>query len=117
MEDKAKKYAPTVVRIGIAIVFLWFGLSQFINPSEWTGWLPGYTRALPASATTLVVLNGLLETIFGALLLVGFYTRLAAVLLSLHMAHIITVVGYGEIGVRDFGIFVGVLSAAFFGAD
>lgn len=112
-----RKYAPVILRVGLALVFLWFGIEQVFYPYEWTGWLPEYARALPFQPTTLVFLNGLFETIFGALLFAGLYTRLAASLLSLHMAHIVTVVGYGEIGVRDFALFTGVVTEAFFGAD
>ena len=117
MEEKHKRYAPAVVRIGAALVFIWFGLEQLVNASDWTGWIPGYVRALPVSAVTLVHLNGAFETLFGLLLLTGLYTRLVSSLLAIHMAHIVTIVGYGEIGVRDFGIFMMALSAAFHGPD
>ncbi len=117
MSEKLKTYAPAVIRIGVALVILWFGIEQLINASDWTGWLPSYSKALPFSPVTLVHLNGIFETIFGALLFFGLFTRTAAALLALHMAHIITVVGYGEIGARDFAIFAGALSAAFNGAD
>ncbi|MEK7176756.1 MAG: DoxX family protein [Patescibacteria group bacterium] len=106
------RYASRVLRIGTALVFIWFGFEQLTNVNEWTGWLPSYTSGFPISATTLVYINGAFETIFGLLLLVGLYTKLSASLLALHMAHIISVVGYGEIGVRDFAIFVAVLSVA-----
>ena len=117
MAEKLKQYAPAVGRIGVASVFIWFGLEQLINTSEWVGWLPWYVYLTSLSPTTLVHLNGLFESVFGFLLLLGLYTRLSASLLALHMAHIVTIVGYGEIGVRDFGIFMAALSTAFHGAD
>ncbi|MEK7614248.1 MAG: DoxX family membrane protein [Patescibacteria group bacterium] len=117
MTEKLKQLAPIVVRIGVALVFVWFGLEQLTNVSDWTGWLPNYARSLPISPETLVYVNGVFETALGLLLLTGLYTRLAASLFALHMAHIITVVGYGEIGVRDFAIFMATLSTAFHGAD
>ena len=112
-----KQYAPATIRIGVALVFIWFGLEQLSSASEWVGWLPNYALSLPVSAITLVKLNGVFETVLGLILLAGFYTRLTASLLALHMAHIISIVGYGEIGVRDFGIFMATLSTAFHGAD
>jgi len=112
-----KQYAPATVRIGAALVFIWFGLEQLLSASEWMGWLPNYALSLPMSAITLVELNGTLEAVSGLLLLVGLYTRLTASLLAFHMAHIISVVGYGEIGVRDFGIFMATLSIMLHGVD
>ncbi len=117
MAEKGKSYAPVVLRLGMALVFLWFGVSQLLDASNWTGWLPEYAANLPLGAETLVYLNGAFETLFGSLLLLGLGTRLAAILLSVHMAHIISVVGYSEIGVRDFGIFVAAVAVALNGAD
>ena len=117
MNDKTRAYAPAIVRVGIASVFLWFGVSQLLDAANWTGWLPEYALSLPLSVETLVYLNGAFETLFGLMLLLGLGTRIAAIFLSIHMVHIISVVGYSEIGVRDFGIFVAVLSVAFAGAD
>lgn len=111
------KYAPLIVRVGVSLVFLWFGLQQLTDPSSWLGWLPTYALSLPISPLNLVYLNGAFEAIFGLLLISGLYTRLAASLLALHMAHIISVVGYGEIGVRDFGIFMATVSVALRGKD
>ena len=117
MNEKLRPYAPVILRLGAAAVFLWFGVSQILNPVEWTGWLPSYAGNFGIEPDNLVLFNGFFETAFGTLLFLGFYTRIAAGLLALHMAHILTVVGYGEIGVRDFALFSAALSAAFYGAD
>ncbi len=115
--EKYQKYGATVVRVGISLVFLWFGTSQLLDPSFWIGFVPEYAKILPITVTTLVFLNGLFEVIFGILLILGLFTRISAIFLALHMAHIITVVGYNEIAVRDFGIFMGALSVFFTGSD
>ena len=116
-QERFKKFAPAVVRIGVSIVFLWFGVEQLIDAKNWVGWLPTYSSFIPLQPITIVQLNGIFETVFGLLLISGFYTRIVAIFLSLHMAHIVSVVGYGEIGVRDFGILAGVVSTAFNGPD
>lgn len=116
--EKNQKYGSVIIRIGISLVFLWFGISQLYDPSSWTAFVPDYaTNMIPVAATTLVFLNGLFEVVFAGLLITGFFTRISALLLALHMAHIITVVGYNEIAVRDFGIFMGALSVFFTGPD
>ncbi len=116
--DGMKKYAPAVVRIGIALVFLWFGSSQISSPANWTGMIPNYAmNILPLPPETLVVMHGLFEIVFGVLLLIGFQTRLAASLLTLNLVHIIFVVGYNDIGIRDFGLFTAMVSVTLTGAD
>lgn len=98
------QYAPAVVRIGIALVVIWFGVQQLSDPTSWMKVLPEWTLSLPIDQIGLIYFNGWFEIVFGIALLVGFYTRWVALLVSLHLLHITTVVGYGGIGVRDFGL-------------
>lgn len=107
-----------VLRIGLSLVLLWFGLSQLTHPGDWVSWVPGYATALShLSATVLVLGNGILETVLGVALLLGFWTRLVAFLLALHLLHLAITVGYNDIGVRDFGLAIAMLSVALHGAD
>ena len=112
------QYAPVVLRFGIAALFLRFGLSQISNPSAWVSWIPELALSISwLSPMATVILNGLFETILGALLAVGFYTRLVALLLSLHLFFIAREVGYNDIGVRDFALAVSTLAVSLFGPD
>ncbi len=115
---KLKKYAPVALRTGIAIVFLWFAFSQIKNAGSWTRMIPSYvTSIVPFSSNTLVYMNAAFEIIFASLLLVGLYTRLASGLLTLHLLHIVTILGYGPTGVRDFSLVIATLSIFLAGAD
>jgi len=110
------KYAPTVLRIGIALVILWFGTQQLINPTQWVGYIPdGLVGILSLSALKLVYLNGLFEIFFGSALLLGYFTRVSALLLALHMLDITYIVGFDAVGVRDFGIAIATVSLFMFG--
>ena len=111
------RYAPLTLRLGVSLVFLWFGSQQLMNPRDWTSYLPLFTSSWPFQTTTLVTFNGIFEIIFGTLLLIGFYTRLSSFLLALHLFMIILSVGYNEIGVRDFGLFMAALTIFFWGED
>lgn len=112
------QYAPVVLRVGISLVFLWFSYQQLTNTNSWTRMIPDVAVSLSGlSAQTLVLINGVFEAVFGLALLAGFYTRISASLLALHMFHITFVVGYGAIGVRDFGLAMATLSIALAGAD
>lgn len=117
MSDKKRSFAPVVLRIGICLVYLWFGLNQLLNPSAWTIYLPGYTNLLPVSPEGIVAFNGVIEVVLALFLLIGWKVRFFATLLAVHAFHILTTVGYSAIGVRDFAIFVAVLSVALHGAD
>ena len=102
--EKYKQCAPGILRLSMALVFLWFGLNQVFNPSFWVGYLPSWTYNLVVSANTLVMLNGFFETILSVFLLVGSYTRISALLLGLHLLGITFSIGYNDIAIRDFGL-------------
>ncbi|KKW20004.1 MAG: hypothetical protein UY63_C0003G0017 [Parcubacteria group bacterium GW2011_GWA2_51_10] len=111
-------YGPTVLRLGLAILFLWFGFSQITNTVDWIAWVPPWAAALfGLSEHTIVLVNGWFETVGGSLLLLGLWTRIAASVLSLHLFSIAWAVGYNDIGVRDFALAVSTLALALFGPD
>ena len=100
-------YAPSVLRYGMSAVILWFAVAQFFNASTWTAYVPDSVVAMTGiSAIALVYFNAVFELVFGLLLTFGWQTRITALLLALHLFDIMYVVGYGEIGVRDFGLAV-----------
>ena len=113
-----QQYAPVVLRYGMALVILWFSLQQFMHPDQWTAFVPNSITSLTGlSATSLVYFNAVFELVGGFLLLLGWQTRWVALLLALHLFDIMYVVGYGEIGTRDFGLAVATLSIAMYGQD
>jgi uncharacterized membrane protein YphA (DoxX/SURF4 family) len=102
-----KIYAPSVLRYGMVAVILWFSLQQFLHNNLYTAYIPDSVVVLThMSATILVFFNALFELVFGILLAFGWQTRIVSLLLALHLFDIMYVVGYGEIGVRDFGLAV-----------
>ncbi len=116
--EKLKPFAPVVIRIGMGIVFLWFGSDQFIHTSDWLGYIPqSISDMLPIGTATIVHLNAAFEIIFGLALFLGFYTRLAAFLLALHLLDITYIVGYSALGVRDFGLSIATISIWLYGND
>lgn len=117
-QSLAKRMAPVVLRYSMAAVVLWFSLQQFMHPDMWTAYVPDSATSLTGlSAVLLVYANATFELIFGAFLVFGIYTRVSAVLLALHLLDIMWIVGYGEIGVRDFGLSLALISVALNGAD
>src|SRR3989344_3730275 len=97
-------FAPTFLRVGMSLIFLWFGFSQIIDARSWIGYLPELTSKLPISAENFIFLNGVFEIIFGILLLIGLFTRISAFLLGIHLLGIAMSLGLTATGVRDFGL-------------
>ena len=116
--DNLKKISPAVLRIGIALVFLWFGWSQIHDAKQWVSFVPQWVSDISSlSLMTIVYLNGIFEIVFGSALLLGFFTRLVAFFLALHMIDITYIVGLDAIGVRDFGLAVAAVVVWMNGAD
>ena len=116
--EKMSRIAPVVVRIGIALVFLWFGTQQLGNTSAWTGLIPSWATSLSGlDAAALVTLNGAFEIIAAAFLITGLFTRAVALLSALHLLSITFTMGYTGIGVRDFGLSMAAISIFLYGAD
>lgn len=111
--EKLDSYAPTVLRIGMAAVFLYFGISQVSAPENWVSWLPDFVVNMsPVSDVTIIYLNGIFEIIMGTLLALNFYRRVVATVLGLHLLHISLLMNFGPLMVRDLGLTVATLYLA-----
>lgn len=131
--EKNKKYSIDIVRIAVSLVFLWFGINQLINAESFLGYVPQWLyphgpqmmhehplqlmHSIPDfSLHAIIMANGTFETIFGALLLMGIFTRLAAFLLAFHLFGIALSLGYNDIAIRDLGLSLATISLIFSGA-
>ena|SRR3990172_859580 len=104
-----------LLRIGLGSVFLWFGIDKFFHPNIWVNYIPPwFPMLIPVSA--FILLLGIVETLIGALVLFGLFTRFAAGLSALMLIPIIISLGYTEIGVRDFGLLLLALGVSALGA-
>lgn len=112
------KYAPVILRSGLAFVFIWFGLSQLLDQSMWVSLIPESIVSLTGlSAKTLVIFNGAFEVVLAVLLAFGVRIKIVAGLLFLHMVGIIGSLGLNAVAIRDIGLTFGLLSVFFQGAD
>lgn len=112
-----RKWGLPLLRISMSLVFLYFGLSQLWQPFRFVGWLPPEASLIPLAPTTLILFNGVLEVALGLLLLLGVYTRIAALVLGLHLVAIAVTMGFTETAVRDMGLAFATLSVALSGSD
>ncbi|MEK6963759.1 MAG: DoxX family membrane protein [Nanoarchaeota archaeon] len=115
--DKYAKYAPFLVRLGLGLVLVWFGIDALLNPGVWSTLVPKWILSLSGlSADTFMYFNGVIEIILGLLLLVGLWARLIAALTACLLLGIIFTLGYGDLAVRDMGLLFGAISLVLSGA-
>ena len=113
-----KEYAPVVLRLAISLVFLWFASQQLMSTEMWTGLIPvSLIETTGFSAANFVHLNAAFEVVFGLTLMAGFFTRVSALLLALHLLSIILNLGYSAVAIRDFGLMLALVAVFLYGAD
>lgn len=102
--EKNQDLPKVVLRISLALVFLYFGFQQVLSPDNWTSYIPEFLTSVIITANNLVVLNGIVELTLGTFLLIGLYTNLSSLILGLHLLGITLSIGLNAVGVRDFGL-------------
>jgi uncharacterized membrane protein YphA (DoxX/SURF4 family) len=115
--NKFKSYAPNFLRIGISLVIMWFGFQQLIHPEQWINFLPEFVDSMPFSNITFVYLNGWFEVFAGLLMVLGLFTRIASILIIIHLVGIVFTLGYNAIAIRDIGLIFALISISLHGPD
>ncbi len=106
-----KKTSFQILRVGLAITFLWIGILIFKNPEAWGGYLqPWAAGLLPIPLSQAMIGTAILDITIGAFLLVDILTWLAALIGALHLVIVLTVSGITDITVRDIGLLVAALA-------
>ena len=114
--DNYKEYAPAILRIGMALVFFYFAISQILAPQDWTGYLPEFLQNT-TNPVMFIYANIAFELIFGTLLILGIFTRIASLLLGLHLLGISIALGWNAVAVRDYGLTIATLVIFLNGPD
>ena len=118
--ERNKDYGTLFMRFGLALIFLWFGIDKFIHVQNWIGWVPEWMASfIPVSLFTFMYFQGAIEMLVGALLLVGYKTRFAALLAMLILLGVVlSTIGTGqaEVMLRDIGLLGASISLLFAGS-
>lgn len=114
---KRSELAKAVLRIGISLVFLTFGIWQLINPSSWIGYVPGYVYGFGISILLIVILNGALDLLIGLSLVSGVYLKFFSVIGILRMLIIAFSIGFNDVFVRDIGLAIALVAVCINGKD
>ena len=106
-----------ILRLGLAIVFLYFGISQILDRSRWIYLVPDrffifYIHEILKSK--LVFINGISDLIIALSLISGIFIRIFSILGFIHLLSItIFSLGFEPSGIRDLGLAFAMLSLFF----
>ena len=94
-----------IVRVGLAITFIWIGILILKSPESWGGYVqPWAVNLLPISVQKALLSTAVLDIIIGIFLLIDWLTWLAGLVAALHIIVVLTVSGITDITVRDIAI-------------
>ena len=109
--NKLQKFSPIILRIALALIFLWFGFSQLTSSLNWVKMVPEWAVNLLNLPPAMIVMgNGIFEIILGSLLAMGFFVRIISFIFALHLIPITINLGLSPNAVRDFGLILSSLS-------
>jgi uncharacterized membrane protein YphA (DoxX/SURF4 family) len=106
-----------ILRLGLAVVFLYFGISQILDQSRWIYLVPDrffifYIHEVLKSK--LVFINGISDLIIALSLISGIFIRIFSILGFIHLLSItIFSLGFEPSGIRDLGLAFAMLSLFF----
>ncbi|MEK6904548.1 MAG: DoxX family protein [Nanoarchaeota archaeon] len=97
------------LRLGLGIVFIIFGIGKFTN-DIWAQTMRNIPalQAIPISMDILIYLDGAFLLVTGSLLVLGLFTRLAALFASFQLVAVLILLKFGE--VRDIALLAASLS-------
>lgn len=100
-----------ILRVGMAITFLWIGILIFREPEAWGGLLqPWVANLLPIPLKEAMIGTALLDVSIGTFLLIDVLTWLATLLGAFHLVIVLTVSGINAVTVRDIGLLTALLA-------
>lgn len=110
-------FGRLLLRLGLGGVFFLFGIDKFFHPKLWSAYMPPwFSGILPVEMFTFIYLLGVFEIIVGLMVLVGFCTKIAAVISAAFLLGIIASLGFNDIMIRDAGLLFLALGIAVLGA-
>lgn len=92
--------------LGLALVFVWFGIDKFVHPQIWIFWQPAWMNGfLGFDENGWNIILGIKELVFAALLLIPTTRWIGGLAMAVYLLPIIYIGWPGDIAVRDLGIF------------
>lgn len=95
-----------ILRVGLAITFLWIGILIFKEPEAWglTHLQPWAAGLLPVPLREAMIGTAILDLAIGFLLLTGLWVWVGALVGGFHLIIVLTVSGITAVTTRDIGL-------------
>jgi len=104
-----------ILRVGIAITFLWIGILILKDPQGWSGYIqPWLLDFLPLTPDHMMISTAILDITVGTLLLIDKLTWQASLVGAAHLVTVLIVSGINSVTARDIGLLAGCLSLFIF---
>ncbi len=112
------RYSNIFLRLGLAAVFIWFGVDKFLNPQYWlSAWIPQSVLTVASgvglSGMDVVYSSGVFELLVGASVLSNIFIKIFSVLAIVFLVTVLFTFGVSEVIVRDLGLIGGFLALLF----
>ena len=112
------KYSFWFLKIGLAAVFLWFGIDKFIHPSYWiNAWVPAgfltFLARFNIDGQQFIFLMAIFEMLIGISLLTGILVKTFSFLSILFLVSVFFTAPLNEVIIRDIGLIGGFLAILF----
>lgn len=99
------KKAFNILRLGLAITFIWIGVMILQDPIAWAGYIqPWALKFIPGSLSLNMQITGIMDVAVGLLLLVNSTVWIGALFGAVHLVVVLITSGITEITVRDIGL-------------
>ena len=107
-----------ILRLGLAFVFMWFGIDKFIHPDYWiNAWVPLWFQEtlgrFGIGNLNFIYANGIFEVVIGLGLIFNIFVKLFAIQIALFLLFVIFSFGLNEVTVRDIGLIGAALALLF----
>jgi hypothetical protein len=96
-----------IIGVGLAFVFVVFGLEKFFLPANWIGWIPAWMNGLLGlDRYVWLKMIGGAEILTALLLLLPYrlVRRTGAAMATVQMVGVLTQTGWNDIAVRDIAL-------------
>ena len=106
------------LKIGLAAVFLWFGIDKFLHPAYWlNAWVPAglvsFLSRFNLDGSQFVYLLGIFEILVAVSLLSNVLVKFFSFLAIIFLLSVFFIAPLNEVLIRDIGLVGGLLAILF----